>query len=263
MSLKEKQHVSLLDEVTINHGPLGLLSEFFLVAERMAFARGVSLSFAPLTEIAEVNRKNRDSWLPIVPVYDPKCWGQDDRNSFGIVGRNEDGEIVATQALRIYDWPNSNFKQEAESLRLFYRNPDQHKGRDECCRVSAAATERIKGRVALSGGIWFRPDYRGRRLTSIMVRLGRAYALGRWNIDYLTAVMIDKVFERGLSKEVGHTNIDQWIEVFGSPLGNFRCKFMWFDMEEMIEDLARFLSANRVMLGSQVDASVGQAHAQE
>jgi hypothetical protein len=53
----------------------------------------------------------------------------------------------------------------------------------ERCLVTAPATRRIRGRVVFSGAAWYRPDYRGRGLSAILPRVGKAYALARWSPD--------------------------------------------------------------------------------
>jgi hypothetical protein len=60
----------LLSQLTINYGPVDLLSRFFRRADTAARVRGVTLSFASLGELIAANEQNRDSWLPLFPTYD-------------------------------------------------------------------------------------------------------------------------------------------------------------------------------------------------
>jgi hypothetical protein len=46
------------------------LGRFFLEADRAARDRGVFLSFRPLHGLVAVNRENRDSWRPLIPIFD-------------------------------------------------------------------------------------------------------------------------------------------------------------------------------------------------
>jgi hypothetical protein len=223
----------------------------------------LTLSFENLERVAEVNKRNRDSWLPLFPTYDPEFWKGAEDKAFSIVGRNDDGEIVATQALRVFEWPETSFGAEAESLRLLYRDPKVHALAGESCVVTAKKAWRLSGRVTFSGGIWFRPDFRGRKLTGIMVRLGRAYAIAHHDITHNTAMMSETVFNKGLYKEVGYSNFDEWVEMRGSRLGTFRLKLMWMDVPELLDDFANFLETlDSEGLPPKRDPRIGQRYAQ-
>ena len=64
------------------------------------------------------NKQQTKSWFPLVPSFDPVANELTPENAFWIAGRDRDGEIVATQCARLFDWRGSNFKQEFESLLL-------------------------------------------------------------------------------------------------------------------------------------------------
>lgn len=241
-----RKHSPLMDHITLDHGPLDILSSALQSGSELAQERGIELSFETLDTLLDVNRLHAATWLPITPTYDPRFWRGDEENAFSIVGRNESGEIVATQALRVFDWPNTDFGREAEALRIFYLDPARDARPGEACEVTARATFHVSGRVALSGGIWIRPDYRGRRLTGLLVRMGRAYAIAKYNIEWNTAVMTEAVYAAGLSRQVGHTGVDQWLLWRNSRLADFvRLHFMWMSVPELIADLDASLGRER------------------
>jgi len=239
-------HRPLLDDIVLDYGPLPILSSALLTGYELARQRGIQLSFESLDTLLDVNKLHADTWLPITPTYDPRFWRGDQENAFCIVGRNESGEIVATQALRVFDWtPATSFGKEAQGLRIFYLDPGRDALAGESCEVTAQSTFRINGRVALSGGIWFRPDYRGRRLTGLMVRMGRAYAIGKFGIQWNTAVMTQQVHAKGLSRQVGHTHVDQWLEWRNSRLGeHVRLHVMAMTVPEVLADLEATLAGD-------------------
>ncbi len=59
-----------LSQLEVNYGPVGLLGRFFLRANSEVRARGLTLHFAPIKELVETNEANRDSWLPLLPIFD-------------------------------------------------------------------------------------------------------------------------------------------------------------------------------------------------
>ena len=244
---------TILTEITIDHGPEELLVQLFLRLEHAVRQLGLRLSFGSLTSLCAINAANRASWMPLFPVYRPDYWPHTPSDSFVLLASEPDGRPIATLAVRIYDWPSSTFHAEATSLRLFYGDVERFRGRGERCEVSAGATHKVTGRVALAGAVWVHPDWRKHaRLMVLMPRFARAYALARWGVDFYTLLMTEAVFNGGLTRKTGMANIDWSVDMRGSPLGNLRLGFLWMNRAELHEDLSRCL----LELSSEVDASV-------
>lgn len=226
----------------VKHGPVGLLGRFFLWADTAARDLGVTLSFASLQDLLEVNKSNSETWRPLVPIFDQALGGVTPETAVVLIGRNKHGEIVATQAARIYDWPVTSLKDEATSLRMFYADPGAAFERGDRCRIETPIAENITGRVVFSGGIWYRRDFRGKDLGTILPRISRAYAFTRWNSDFTIAMMADAVIAGGLAERAGYTKIEHsCIELVASPLGEMRCGLGWMPREELLADLAAIM----------------------
>jgi hypothetical protein len=231
----------------IKYGPVGLLGRFFLWADTAARDRGVTLSFGTLQELSEANRNNSDSWRPLVPVFDQALGGVPPETAFVLIGRNKLGEVVATQAARIYDWQATSLKDEASSMRMFYADPEAARARGDRCEVATPVAETITGRVVYSGGVWFRPDFRGKDLATILPRISRAYAFTRWNSDFTVAVMADAVIAGGMAERVGYTKlVPSCIELVASPLGQIRLALGWMQPDELLADLAAIMERTEV-----------------
>jgi hypothetical protein len=245
---------SILHDLTIDHGPAGLLAPLILRAENAVRAMGVTLGFGSLHDLARVNAANRDSWLPLFPIYQPAYWPDDNGEAYCLLGREASGRVVYTLAARIYDWPATTFHDEATSLRLFYGDVPRYRGLAERCVVSAQATRRIGGRVAVGGAIWVHPDWRGRKsLVTLGGQIGRAYCIARWNIDFYTAMMTGTNFKKGLGDKCRVGNTDWSIDMHGCPLGDLSLAFFWWNRAELHDDLASML----VDLSTEVDVGVG------
>lgn len=242
MDAVEPHPATLLNQLTVDHGPVDLLGRFFLCAEAAARARGVTLSFASMAELIEVNELNRDSWLPLFPTYDIRHNTIGPDEAFCILGRDRHGKAVAAHAGRLFNLTLASFHDLAQSLRLMYEHPDTSKRPGETCEVTAKAARSIKGRVVFSGAAWYHPDYRGRQLSTILPILSRAYAFTHWNIDYLVAMMSEGVVSGGMTLRTGYTNIDWDIRVTNSPLGDVRFAFMWMAPPQLLEDVAKFVA---------------------
>jgi hypothetical protein len=226
----------------IKYGPVGLLGRFFLWADTAARDRGVTLSFASLKELVELNRANSDSWRPLVPLFDEALGGVTPETAFVLIGRDKHGEVVATQAARIYDWPETSLKDEATSLRMFYADPDAAFERGDRCEITAPIAEKVSGRVAFSGGVWYRRDFRGKELGTILPRISRAYAFTRWNSDFTIGMQADAVIAGGLAERAGYTKLEHsCIELVASPLGGMRGGLVWMQSDELLADLAAIM----------------------
>jgi energy-converting hydrogenase Eha subunit E len=231
---------NLLDTVHLDHGPIEVLGRFLLQAEEAAAARGVSLSFATFDDLLATNARNHGSWKPLVGVFDPRYGTLTPATAFCIQGRDATGEVVATQAARIYQWPTSSFQEEAVSLRFVYPDPEAQKRPGERIEVTAQATRKVRGRVAFSGGAWYRPDYRKLDLGTILPRISRACALTLWDCEYVVSLQAEAVFNGGFAARAGFTKSDRQVRWVNSALGDIDFVFVWMDADELIGDLTDF-----------------------
>jgi hypothetical protein len=243
----------LPDQITVEHGPAALLGRFFLKADGLAQTRGVSLSLASLDELMDTNRRNRATWKPLVPLFDPAVGGITPENGLAILGRNAAGEVVAAQGARFYDWSGSDLEAEFTSQRMHYADPAASARPDETCRIFAPSARRITGKVVFSGAGWYRPDYRGQLLSMILPRISRALAYTRWKSDYTISMMADGVVAGGMAKRCGYTEVEDGVELLNSPMAPKAHGFLvWMPAEQLLADLAWFLSD----FTAEVDAAV-------
>ena len=233
--------------IRIKYGPVGLLGRFFLWADSAARDRGVTLSFGSLQDLIEANRSNADSWRPLFPVFDEALGGVTPETAFVLIGRDKRGEVVATQSARIYDWSETSLKDEANSLRMFYADPVAACARGDRCEITTPIAEKIRGRVAFSGAVWYRRDFRGKDLATILPRISRAYAFTRWNSDFTIGLMADAVIAGGMAERVGYTKLEHsCVDLVVSPLGEVRCGLASMQPDELLADLAAVMDRVRV-----------------
>lgn len=247
----------LLSDITVEHGPVDIIGRLFLMADTAARHRGVTLSFAPMQDLIDINRANPETWRPLLPLFDPACGGITDDNSFCILGHNAQGEVVATQAARLYRWTATSFHEEASSLRLFYAEPERLKGDREEVVVTAPAARELSGAVIFAGGIWYRPDYRGIGLPYILPWLSRTYAYTRWKHDFSCSIMAEEVYKRGMAQRSGYSKADWEVWLRYTPVdpgGEIRCALVYMDEGELLDGAAGFLRR----FDSEIDARVDE-----
>ena len=100
---QRRPNTHFLDAARVLHGPAHIIGRVFLKAEQALRERGITLSFATFEDLAEVNRLNRETWSPLVPLFDPDWGDLNERNSFCLLGRDSRGDVVASQGGRLYE----------------------------------------------------------------------------------------------------------------------------------------------------------------
>lgn len=239
------QRRTLLSEITLEHGPTDAIARLIAGAEEEVARRGITLAFADFEELVQVNEANRETWLPLIPTFDPRFAMLTKRNSFCLFGRNADGEVVTTLAVRCWDLGGSNLHEHFSSQKIYYDNPEADRGDGEHCRVTIEETKDISGKVAFFGAVWYRPDYRGLETPRFITRIARTYAHSVLGTDFSTATVSELVMKTRLRKLAGYTKFGWSIELLNNPmLGNNRYALCWMDTTEMLDDLHNFLSSD-------------------
>jgi hypothetical protein len=234
-----ENNLRLPDALTIKHGPARLLSRFVLEGDKAARQMGIRLRLRhDFAELVYVNkdRTARGDWFRLVDMFNPEFCDLSAENSYWISGEDEHGEIVLTQAGRIFYWPHTSLEQEARLM--FYGGHD----RGQQCAITARAAKSITGVVFCAGSHWIRPDFRGIRFSCLLGRLGRAYAVSRWPVDWAVALITPILIEKGIAAGYGYRHESHSIFFPGSPLGDLELVLSYLSAPEAYEDLAHFLT---------------------
>lgn len=228
---------SILNDIVVEHGPPQIIGPLLAWLDAKAANLGLTLAFASLAELMSVNRANRQGWFPLTPLFDPEASGLGEVNGFCVVARTEAGKVVATHAARLYDWDNSNFRDEAQSRRLFYADPLRLAPKNEVFEVHGSFGEHIRGRAIYSGAAWVHPDFRKLGITGILPRFTKALMLTRWQPDFIISLMLESNWKRGLATTFNYPHVD-WGAHWGSaeaPVSRFAVVSM--TAAELLSDL--------------------------
>jgi hypothetical protein len=250
-----ENNLRLPDALTIKHGPAPLLSRFVLEGDKAARQQGIRLRLRhDFGELLHLNKQqtSRGNWFRLVNMFNPDLSDLSPENSYWISGEDERGEIVVTQAGRIYYWPGTTLEQEAR--RMFYAGSED----SQRCIVTAKDAKSIAGIVFYGGSVWVRPDFRGRRLSELLPRLGRAYALARWPIDWGISFVAPALVEKGIAAGYGYKHASYSIAYPGSPWGDLEVVLVSLTATEAYSDFAEVLlsqSADTAISNSAIGAS--------
>ncbi len=235
---------NFLADVRIDHGPRDLYARLFLRGDTLLRERGINLTFAPLHELLEVNRRNSDSWRGLLPIFSVEDGGFTDDNGFCLLARTSDGQVVAAQAARFYDMTDSSFKAETESLRLFYPDPEAQRHNGEKIAVTAPSAEVITGPTVFSGAVWYHPSVRKQGLTSILPRLTKALSQTRWDTDVTLSFMAEDVVKLGTAPRAGYAHVEWAIDLIDTPVapGTVHSALIWSSRDELIDYFSGLLT---------------------
>jgi hypothetical protein len=187
-----QNNLRLPDALTVRHGS-PLLARFILEADRAARAAGIYLRVRhDFDRLAELNDEQvaLGNWYPLIEMLDPRRSDVSPANAFWISGENDAGEIVSTNAGRIYDWRDTNLEEQAVAM-MYGRDDGQP------VIITTDVPKTIFGVVQSMGGTWVRPDYRSRGLSHLLPRVGRAYGLSRWPVDWIIAFVTMAHYKNG------------------------------------------------------------------
>jgi hypothetical protein len=248
---------SFLEDIRIDHGPARELGRFFLAADAMVRAAGIQLQLVSINDASQAHTDNKDSWSAFPPMLDSRLSDIDPAKSYALLGYNRRGDVVSSQAGRIYDTPRQQSLSDmiGDQSFLYGGSFDPQKGHPTC-HITAPSSRQVNGRYVYSGALWVHPDYRGHRLANVLPRVSRAYALARWNTDFTIAFVADTT--SALCMRYGYPNIEPGVEFRGLGPSYSAMSFMWMTADQLVEDLGRFMDSTR----PQVDGAVSDRAAQ-
>jgi hypothetical protein len=233
-----ENNLRLPDALTIKHGPAPLLARFVLEGDRAAREKGVRLRLRhDFGELVYINKQQTalGNWFRLVNMFNPEYSDLSPENSYWISGEDDRGEIVVTQAGRVYYWPETTLEQEARAM--FYGGHAEGQG----CVVTAKDARSIGGVVFYGGSVWVRPDFRGRRFSEVLPRLGRAYAVARWPVDWGISFVAPILVEKGVAAGYGYKHASYSISFPDSPWGDLEVVLVSLSAEEAYADFAETL----------------------
>jgi GNAT superfamily N-acetyltransferase len=233
-----ENNLRLPDALTIKHGPAPLLSKFVLEGDKLARRMGIRLRLRhDFGELVYVNKQRvgHGDWFRLVNMFNPEFTDLSPQNSYWISGEDEHGDIVVTQAGRIYYWPDTTLTDEARLA--FYGGQEQ----GQRCVVTAKDADLIGGVVFYGGSVWVRPDFRGQRLSQLLPRLGRAYALARWPVDWGVSFVAPVLVEKGVAAGYGYKHSSYSLFYPESPWGDLEVVLVSLTAEEAYRDFREAL----------------------
>jgi GNAT superfamily N-acetyltransferase len=233
-----------LGDHVVRHGPGPLLGRFMLLVDAYLKAFDVTLRRATLADAHRLHVAHQSSWALFPPMLDPNLGSIAEDRSYALIGVNSSGEIVTSQGGHVFDLSHCSLRQIVDDQSFFYGRKDRVQPNGPRCEIWAPIAEKLHGQVVYSGALWVRPDYRGHKFASVLPRLSRAYALSQWNTDYTIAFISQANKTSRLFEMYGYSQAEDGFRMSNlANCGEVTGPLMWMHRDELIRDLARFLSS--------------------
>jgi hypothetical protein len=245
---------SLLDQITVLHGPHKLLGRYFPIAVQQARALGVELRLTTDFErIQAIRQRHADTPVMTAPHFDPTQSAFHPNTACWLEGVDAAGDTVLTHGMRRFHWPRTTLKEEVEALRVHYRDPAPHLAAGESVTLDCPSANRITGLTALAGAMWVRSDYRRRGLTRIVPRISRTYAFTRWDTSFTWGFMRPHLHEGGASRAYGRYTVEAGMRVNLAFWKPFDALLLWMSRDTLLAEIAEIVAQRSTDLSRRIE----------
>jgi GNAT superfamily N-acetyltransferase len=243
---------SFLEGLRLDHGPIPEIARFLMAAESVVRATGITLSFASIRELVDLQERNEVSWPLLAPWMSAKFAPLDDDNSYCLLGRSAQGRVVASQAGRIYRLGETSLAEIVADQSMIYGKPHVPVGNEPHITLTAPVAQQIRGTIVYSGGLWVAPDYRGHKLASLLPRMSRAYALGRFNTETTYCVVSEQIAASPLFAMYGYSRRQPGFSLYEGNNCFYTASLLWMPAQELVADM----NTMREQLVAEIDRAI-------
>ena len=188
--------------------------QFVSVICEIAESRGIHIRVCSDFEAFQEALKAQREAPPIYPMFDPACSYVDLANGFWIMGIDDNGELVHTQAVRRLDLTDCSL---AEHLALHHQKyviQGHPIDKSRSIYDRAPAWQSITGTVCYHGQLWLKGGengYRDRALTATLPRLALALSHMKWSPDFIFGFISPTLACGGLAAREGYAHMEPGI----------------------------------------------------
>jgi hypothetical protein len=254
---KVEQFPQFLQNIDTVFGPGPLLGRMFLLGDAALSRRGLRLVFGTFEAMTELNARNFETWGPLVPLFDCRSAPIPSDQAFCLFALDGHDQVIACQAARLCDLTKTNLRDEAEAGRLFY--PDATVPASERYLLQVDQASEITGRITYSGGLWVHPRGRKMQLSSVLPRISRALAQGKWNTQWVVSFARNALVGKGMIERYGYPHVGKPFQRISNGVVDFDGVLVWMSRAEMLNDTAQMVDT----LSAEVNAAIGEGGSQK
>jgi hypothetical protein len=234
-------NLRLPDALTVKYGPAPLLAQFVLQGDRAVRDVGMRLRIRhDFDDLVYINKQlvAERLWYPLINMFDPQYTELRPEDSFWLSGEDDSGNIVLTWAARVFYWPDTTL---ADHIGIMLCDKMDRPRSATLTAEAARGLQEISGAVFWGGSLWIHPDFRHRQLSPLVGRLGRAFAVSRWPLDWVMCLVEHKTVKAGLAAGYGYRHMIRGIFFPGSQFKD-EVFAVYLSVNEAYADFSRFLA---------------------
>ena len=186
-------------------------AQFVSTIANIVRSKGITLhvgtNFAEYAEIVATDRSHQ----PLGDPFNHELHDMGPGKGFWIVGHNEMGKLVHTQAVRLLDMQNQTLAEYLTANFRAFPPSGIELDMDASNYSPGPAAHRINGKVCYHGDVWLaggEDGYRGTGISSVLARYALASALMTWSPDYMFAFMPQPFAFKGLAEREGYMHTE-------------------------------------------------------
>jgi len=182
------------------------------VLSGLIYNLGISLEYgSDFSEFRNILLEQPDR-NPVNPAFNPAYCDLGVENAFWLLGKNQEGEIIHTQAIKLLDLGNESLQSHFETHIWDFRSHGYDFDNARTQFFLSPEASRINGRVTYHGEAWIKPGrdgYRGGSLITLLTRLMLLKAFYEWMPDFFIGLQAPATSCRGLSIREGYMRAEQ------------------------------------------------------
>jgi hypothetical protein len=177
----------------------------------MLESHGVTIvTGSDFAEYKQIMAQGRPDHAPGLP-FDESLHDLNEASGLWIAGYDQDGDLMHTQALRLFNLGKRNLSGYLEANFCDFRPASIAIDRQRSRYRPGPGAHRISGQTVYHGDVWLggAPGrYRGTGLSSILGRLAFSSAMRKWNPNHIFGFMAKSVAQKGFPERQGYIHCE-------------------------------------------------------
>ena len=174
-------------------------------------AQGLTLEIGSDFSAFQQALKEQPERNALAPRFDPELNDLNENSAFWMLGRNPQGEIVHTQAMRIIDLEGLTLATYMDASFRHFTPAGFGIDKSQSHYQGSPGSRAIAGTVCYHGELWLKGGpggYRGAGMTAVLARLALVMALMKWAPDYVFGFMFPLAACKGLAAREGYMHTE-------------------------------------------------------
>jgi len=182
----------------------------------------------------------------VSPMFDPSINSFDEENSFWVMAKDDNGEVMALEAFRL-DIVDCKLSEWALRWMVgLYVLRSELAVPSQFIVPADSATQDLRGPFIYHGEVWVHSRFRTGELCTAFSRLGLITSLIKWQPNVVWGLIVSKMASRGLTVRMGYPHAERGFLKWNiPPKGADISEYITFATKSDLEFLAHEISTTQ------------------